>query len=148
MPPCDGYAMAARELRRRRATRQCAVVLDAVKASGTEHPTAERIFARVRTVLPRISLGTVYRNLQRLAAEERIGVVYLDGRSARYDPTPLHHDHFVCEECARVTDLVATRPAAGLRAARRGGHVVRAHAVFLYGSCRTCRLDRPGGSGA
>jgi Fe2+ or Zn2+ uptake regulation protein len=138
--------MAPSEPRGRRATRQRALVLDAVRASGVEHPTAERIFARVRGVLPRISLGTVYRNLQRLAAEGRIGVVYLDGRSARYDPTPERHDHFVCEECGRVVDLVATRPVAGLHAARRAGHVVRAHAVFLYGRCGACRLARPGGA--
>ena len=53
----------------RRKTRQLAFVLDAVRASGTEHPSADRIFARVRGVLPTISLGTVYRNLHRLAAD-------------------------------------------------------------------------------
>jgi Fe2+ or Zn2+ uptake regulation protein len=124
--------------RRRRTTRQLSVVLDAVRASGVEHPSAERVFERVRCVLPRVSLGTVYRNLQRLAAEGRIGVTYLEGRVARYDPTPAGHDHFVCRLCGRVDDLAPTRPAAGLRAARRAGHVVTSHAVVLYGRCRDC----------
>jgi Fe2+ or Zn2+ uptake regulation protein len=121
-----------------RATRQRALVLEAVRSSGVEHPTADRIFARVRTALPRVSLGTVYRNLQRLAEEGEIGVARLDGRVARYDPDPVHHDHFVCESCGRVDDLQAGTPATGLRAARRAGHAVRAHALVLFGRCRGC----------
>jgi Fe2+ or Zn2+ uptake regulation protein len=124
--------------RRRRTTRQLSVVLDAVRTSGVEHPSAERVFERVRCVLPRVSLGTVYRNLQRLAGEGRIGVAYLEGRVARYDPTPTGHDHFVCRLCGRVDDLAPTRPVAGLRAARHAGHVVTSHAVVLYGRCRDC----------
>ena len=122
----------------RRTTRQLSLVLEAVKRSGVEHPSAERVFERVRHVLPRISLGTVYRNLQCLAAEGRIGVTYLEGRVARYDPTPAGHDHFVCRLCGRVDDLAPTHPAAGIRAARRAGHVVTSHAVLLYGRCREC----------
>lgn len=122
-----------------RTTRQRALVLEAVRASGTGHPSAETVHARVRAALPRISLGTVYRNLQRLAAEGRIGVTYAEGRVARYDPTPAPHDHFVCRVCGEITDLAATRPVAGLRAARRAGHLVTAHAVVLHGRCRACR---------
>jgi len=75
--------MAVERLRGRRTTRQLSLVLEAVKSSGVEHPSAERVFERVRSVLPRISLGTVYRNLQRLASEGRIGVTYLESRVAR-----------------------------------------------------------------
>jgi len=97
------------------------------------------VFARVRKVMPRISLGTVYRNLQRLAEEGRIGVTYLEGRVARYDPTPSTHDHFVCEGCGRIEDLAPSRPLAGLRAVRRAGHLVTSHAYVLSGRCRACR---------
>ena len=130
--------MAVEGVRRRRTTRQLRLVLEAVKTSGVEHPSAERVFERVRGTFPRISLGTVYRNLQRLAADGRIGITYLESRVARYDPTPAAHDHFVCRRCGRVHDLSSTRPAAGLRAARRAGHVVTSHAVVLYGRCRDC----------
>ncbi len=34
-----------------------------------DHPTADQIYERVRRRLPRISLGTVYRNLELLAAQ-------------------------------------------------------------------------------
>jgi Fur family transcriptional regulator, peroxide stress response regulator len=122
----------------RRSTRQLALVLDAVRASGTEHPSADQIFARVRGELPRISLGTVYRNLQRLVRDGRIGVTRLEGRVTRYDPTPTVHDHFVCEACGRVDDIAAGPPREGLRAAERAGHEVTSHALVLYGRCRDC----------
>jgi len=124
----------------RRTTHQLSLVLDAVRSSGVEHPTAERVFARVRRTLPRISLGTVYRNLQKLAEEGRIGVTHLEGRITRYDPTPDPHGHFVCHACGRIDDLEAPLPTGGLRAARRAGHLVTAHAVVLYGRCRACRV--------
>jgi len=106
----------------RRKTRQLAFVLDAVRASGTEHPSADRIFARVRGVLPTISLGTVYRNLHRLADEGRIGVLHLADRLARFDPTPGGHDHFVCEGCGRIEDLPTAPLDVEANAARRAGH--------------------------
>jgi len=124
-----------------RTTRQRALVLAAVRGSGVEHPTADLVFASVRAELPHISLGTVYRNLQRLVAEGEIGVAYLDDRVARYDPTPAPHDHFVCDRCGRVDDLEADDPSPRLDAARRAGHAVRAHALVVYGACRRCRTE-------
>ena len=120
---------------RRRTTRQLALVLDAVRASGTEHPSADRIFARVRAVLPTISLGTVYRNLHRLAAEGHIGIVHLGDR---LDPMPGGHDHFVCEQCGHIEDLPATSLDLEANAARQAGHQVTGHALVLYGLCRAC----------
>ena len=131
--------MATERTQRSRTTRQRARVLEAVRASGTTHPTAEQVFARVRGHLPRISLGTVYRNLQRLADEGRIGVARLDGRVARYDPVSEGHDHLVCDDCGQIVDLPPSPGGDGLRAARRAGHAVHAHALVLYGRCRACR---------
>ena len=56
-----------------RSTRQKEAILRAALSSGS-HPTADRIYATVRRELPRISLGTVYRNLQRLVGEGRISL--------------------------------------------------------------------------
>jgi Fe2+ or Zn2+ uptake regulation protein len=131
--------MATRTEPARRRTRQLATVLAAVRASGVEHPTAERVFAEVRRQLPRISLGTVYRNLQRLAADGAIGVTRPAGGPARFDPTPGGHDHFVCRTCGRLDDLPASPPWTVWRAAERAGHAVASHALLLYGVCRDCR---------
>ena len=45
-----------------RMTRQRAVILEELRKL-TSHPTADELYQIVRTRMPRISLGTVYRNL-------------------------------------------------------------------------------------
>jgi Fe2+ or Zn2+ uptake regulation protein len=123
----------------RRSTLQLAVVLHAVQSSGTEHPTAERIYERVRRILPSISLGTVYRNLQRLVQEGRIGAAQLGARSLHYDPTTDAHDHFVCQQCGRVEDLMESAAEPARQAAHHAGHDVTSHTLVLFGRCRECR---------
>ena len=49
-----------------RMTRQRAVILEELRKVKT-HPTADELYSIVRERLPRISLGTVYRNLDFLA---------------------------------------------------------------------------------
>ena len=123
---------------KQRQTRQLAAVYDVVRAAH-DHPTAEEVVARVRRRLPRVSLGTVYRNLRKLAAQQHVRVVHLADRSARYDGMLEDHDHFVCERCGDLTDLPRTRAPAPKRAAlSAAGYGVRAHAVTFYGVCPDC----------
>ncbi|MFI5396226.1 MAG: Fur family transcriptional regulator [Candidatus Binatia bacterium] len=122
-----------------RRTRQLATICDVVSAAH-DHPTAEEVYARVRRRLPRISLGTVYRNLQKLAEQQQLRVVHLAHRPARYDGMLQGHDHFLCERCGMVADLaqaVEARPeCSGLS---QSGYQVRAHALTFYGLCPECR---------
>ena len=121
-----------------RQTLQLAAVYEVVSAAH-DHPTAEEVLARVRRRLPRVSLGTVYRNLQKLAAQQRVRIVHLADRTARYDGMLESHDHFVCEHCGDLTDLPRTRSAAPTCAAlSAAGFGVRAHAVTFYGVCPDC----------
>jgi len=130
-----------------RETRQLATVYEVVRAAQ-DHPTADEVHARVRRRLPRISLGTVYRNLQKLAAQQRVRVVRLPHRAARFDGMLGEHDHFLCERCGAVIDLMrsaATPP--DCAALDRAGFVVHAHALTFYGVCAACagtpRVRRP-----
>lgn len=121
-----------------RQTLQLAAVYDVVSAAH-DHPTAEEVFARVRRRLPRVSLGTVYRNLQKLAAQQRVRIVHLADRTARYDGMLESHDHFVCEHCGALTDLPRTQsPAPTCGALSAAGYGVRTHAVTFYGVCPDC----------
>lgn len=53
-----------------RMTRQRAVILEELRKTAT-HPTADELYSIVRRRLPRISLGTVYRNLDFLGRQRR-----------------------------------------------------------------------------
>src|ERR1700730_10581638 len=85
------------------------LVLDVVPATES-HPTAEWVHRMVRRRRPRVSLGTVYRNLRLLVAQ---GLVKeLPGPHTRSDGKLSEHHHFTCLACGPISDVPgpATEP--------------------------------------
>ena len=87
-----------------RNTPQRKLVLETVRQS-LDHPTAETIYIRALKTAPKISLGTVYRNLTELVESNQILRVIVPGDSDHFDHTLINHSHFLCKECKCVTDL-------------------------------------------
>ena len=85
-------------------SRQREAVLSAVRES-CNHPDADSICARVRADIPNISLGTVYRNLGKLADEGIIRRISVPSAPDRFDKTISPHGHVVCPCCGAVSDL-------------------------------------------
>jgi Fe2+ or Zn2+ uptake regulation protein len=79
------------------------VILEELR-SKNNHPSADELYERVRKKLPRISLGTVYRNLEVLSQLGEIQKLNLSGSLKRYDGTPSKHYHIRCIRCDRVDD--------------------------------------------
>ena len=76
-----------------------------VLAGTTDHPTADEVYLMVRERLPRVSLGTVYRNLDVLAKQGMIRTLAEAGEQRRYDGMLDEHHHIRCEVCGRVDDI-------------------------------------------
>ncbi|MGH7963250.1 MAG: Fur family transcriptional regulator [Candidatus Binatia bacterium] len=97
----------------------------------------------MRKTIPHISLGTVYRNLQRLVAEEKIRMLLLGGQVARYDPVLGEHGHFICQQCGRVEDVLLERDRQeALAPLMDEGFTVTAHSMAIQGLCRRCGQGR------
>ena len=60
------------------------------------HPTADELYEVVRRKLPRISLGTVYRNLEVLSANGEIQRLGLGRKQMCFDGNMSRHYHLVC----------------------------------------------------
>jgi Fe2+ or Zn2+ uptake regulation protein len=120
-----------------RSTRQLVTTLE-VLAAASDHPTAEQILLRVRERLPRISLGTVYRNLEKLRAQGHLRVVNIGPGVARYDALLSEHDHFVCDACSGVFDLAPLAEDGDVTRLRSEGYEVRCRSVVVHGLCRPC----------
>jgi Fur family ferric uptake transcriptional regulator len=88
----------------KRHSRQRDLILEEVRR-GKTHPSAQEVFERVRSRLPRISLGTVYRNLEQLAAHGLIRKLELPGGQRRFDGDVSEHYHIRCLVCGRVDDV-------------------------------------------
>jgi len=120
-----------------RNTKQLRIIWEAVK-DDKSHPTADQIYDRVRKKLPTISLGTVYRNLQKLVSDNKLQVL-MRGRSQHFDPLVEHHQHFICEACDRVYDVLIDNQRE-IRPAKlpHEGFRVTSHQLAFYGTCKHC----------
>ena len=92
----------------RRNTRQRQVILNELRGI-TSHPTAADLYQMVRQHLPKISLGTVYRNLGVLVEEGRLIEVIAEDGARHYDADTGPHAHVVCSRCGRIADLLLPR---------------------------------------
>ncbi len=123
---------------RQRITQQLTVIAAAIEGDHT-HPSAEDIYLRVRKISPHISLGTVYRNLQRLVQDGAIQMLFFGDRTARYDPTLEEHDHFICQQCGRVEDVKVERDRRmDFASLVREGFTIAAHSLAIRGVCQRC----------
>ena len=86
-----------------RMTRQRKVILEELLKQNA-HPSADEIYQMVRRRMPRISLGTVYRNLEVLTNMGKIQKLELSGALKRYDWNTNKHYHIRCVNCDRVDD--------------------------------------------
>ena len=122
----------------RRSTRQRRLVFEAVMETKS-HPTAERVYEAVRRAMPRVSLGTVYRNLQVLVEEGKLKSFVRDGL-IRYDADLDAHDHFACERCGVLLDIPrATESLSGERRLKSQGYLISGRTLEYHGLCRKCR---------
>ena len=71
-------------------------IYEAVRATK-EHPTAQMVYDTLKPEMPKLSLGTVYRNLQQMAEDGRL--MELDGPVTRFDATVQPHTHLRCSRC-------------------------------------------------
>ncbi|UCF97916.1 MAG: transcriptional repressor [Spirochaetaceae bacterium] len=69
------------------------------------HPAADEVYLRVKERLPRISLGTVYRNLELMASQGLIRRLETSSGHKRFDPIADDHCHFRCTACGKIEDI-------------------------------------------
>lgn len=115
------------------------MVLDVVR-STFEHPTAEWIYRAARKRLPRVGLGTVYRNLRTLVDEGLIREVRSADEAVRFDGNTGEHYHIRCVCCGRVSDLpVSVDRLIEEQAQKATNYAIIGHAVEVQGVCPGCQ---------
>lgn len=115
---------------------------DAIMAfleSSKDHPSADVIYTHMREIMPNISLGTVYRNLNLLCELGQIIKLPCNDKIDRYDAQISPHNHFICESCGRVIDLeMDSIDFIKDIASENFGGQIRRQTVFFYGTCEQC----------
>ncbi len=107
--------------------------------NGRAHPTADAVYEEVRKTVPRISKGTVYRNLRILRERGDIAALELSGKLTRYEGRQEPHYHFVCESCGSVFDLdEPVDQDLNARVEEKTGFTVLYHHLEFRGRCSGC----------
>ena len=105
----------------------------------SDHPTAQDVYREVLEAFPRISVGTVYRNLMQLADAGEIRLVDVGDGTSRFDCNADDHQHFKCTECGQIFDVASIEPQAledALGASVPG--MPSSFALTVYGVCDEC----------
>lgn len=120
---------------------------EAIKAfvnSRHDHPTADVIYNGVRETYPKISLGTVYRNLALLSDMGEITRFSSGDGKEHYDYNTRPHLHFICKNCGAITDVELPEDV------RQGCFDVSSYVsellcasvenewTYVYGKCKEC----------
>lgn len=107
--------------------------------STMSHPTADWVYHRARQKMPRISLGTVYRNLKALTDEGLILEIAASKGPSRYDANTARHSHLRCTACDRLEDLPLEDVAVTPRTRKLKNYKIIDYRVELLGLCPDCQ---------
>lgn len=103
------------------------------------HPTADVLYASVRSENPTISLATVYRNLNQLVDSGIVMRISVPGQADRFDDKNDGHQHMMCTECGGITDIPSSAlPDVCGMVADNTGLQVSACSMIFYGLCKAC----------
>ncbi len=120
-------------------SKQREIILNTLK-ENVVHPTAEYLYAKIQEKDPKISLATLYRNLNQLTEN---GIIKkIDGleTSSHYDHNTNEHYHFICTKCRRVFDINAeVAPELIRRTEEKTDFLIENHDIVFSGICKDCR---------
>ncbi|MEA3467114.1 MAG: transcriptional repressor [Thermodesulfobacteriota bacterium] len=121
-----------------RLTTQRQIILEEL-GKVTSHPTANEVYDMVRKRLPRIGLGTVYRNLELMADSGIILKLEVGGTQKRFDATVDPHYHIRCLSCGKVDDIaIPVMSDINKTAADLSNYQVLGHHIEFAGICSEC----------
>ena len=106
-----------------------------------EHPSAEWVYQRLKPLYPRLSLATVYRNLNQLRQEGAIVSMGEVLGQERFDACTAPHAHAVCVRCGRIVDAdgVTVPEALYAQIAAATGFDTGGGSMQVFGLCPECR---------
>jgi Fe2+ or Zn2+ uptake regulation protein len=116
-------------------TRQLRAIVDIIYSSNV-HLTADEVFMRAREIYPNISLGTVYRNLNKLKMHAIISEVPM-GTVLTFTKHPDTNAHFECGVCHRIYCVPFDMDSKAL--SNKTGFDVYQWSLMMHGMCSSCR---------
>ena len=106
------------------------------------HPSAETIYTDLKSQIPDLAMGTVYRNLKLFQKQGLVSSVATVSGVERFDGNTAPHVHFICTDCDAVIDLHQMQLPGSLSSTAAdccGGQISGCQLSFT-GICRECTM--------
>jgi Fur family peroxide stress response transcriptional regulator len=102
------------------------------------HPGAMEILWKVRKLVPRISMSTVYYTLDMMKKEGLIRELEYYDMENRYESNIADHINLVCTTCGKITDFTGNVPSFSKAVEKETGFKSSSMRFEYYGICRNC----------
>lgn len=142
-PASDDEVLEVLRAQGKRVTPQRSLLLQVIRQSKG-HLDADEIYRLAREKDPRISLSTVYRNLNMLKELGLISELHLDEEHHHYElKDAAEHYHLICSGCGRVVEFDSSLVGELMNqvSGEKDFLIERAH-IDLVGLCAKCRTER------
>ena len=115
-----------------------------ILATSRDHPSAERIYERVKADFPMTSLATVYKTVTLLKELGEVLELGFSDDSNRYDGyRPEPHPHLICVRCRNIVDPdVNTLDRLAQEVTQTTGYQIMSHRLDFFGICPRCQQER------
>ena len=127
-----------------RLTSQRLAVIDVLVRKGHLHPGARFIYKEAKKKCPRLSLSSVYANINELFRYGIIKSLEFDGKENRCEGNLKEHVNLICEHCGKITDFQVPVSLNLKEVAKKTGFMITNNRLEYYGYCRECVNRRKG----
>ena len=125
----------------RRKSFQRQLMMDVLKV--LDHPTAQDVYTEISKSYPRMSLGTIYRNLHQMSEDGVLWRLNFPGSPDRFDIHLEPHQHIHCTRCVGYFDINEASLGDIDRSVEQAtGFAVEGHRILFNGICPACRDDQ------
>jgi Fur family ferric uptake transcriptional regulator len=122
-----------------RKTLQRQAIIEELQSSKS-HPTASEVHRAVRRRINNVSLGTIYRNLEKLVSAGMVRKLDMGKGEARFDMITEPHHHVRCSHCGLLADIddipEGILPAGFIS---ENGFEITGYKLEYLGICSSCR---------
>lgn len=108
----------------------------------TEFPLSPaELFLRIKPVLPRANLTTVYRNLEMLEDLKIVKRLAFNKNNFSYEfvTNRLHHHHAICKNCGKVEELENISERFVNEVSKTTRFSIEDHNLEFFGICQDCK---------
>ncbi len=103
------------------------------------HPTADWVYGKLKKEFPKLSLGTVYRNLSMLVELGQVKKIHFGSTFDRFEANVTPHYHLICEKCKIITDIeLPIYKEINERIKKLTDFKINHHIVEFFGVCAKC----------